>query len=291
MRKFFITLLVIFFIFSAFVLGFLFSFLIFKGGNSFTLGEKVAVLEVEGVLFESKPFIQSLTQIRNTDDIKALIVRIDSPGGSVGASQEIYRELLKVKDKKPVVASMGSVGASGGYYLACGANKIFANPGTITGSIGIIAQFVNYEKLAEWAKIDVETIKSGELKDVGSPFREMTEAEREYIKDLMDNVHSQFKQVVSESRGIDSEKVREIADGRVFTGEQAKTLGLVDELGNLGDAVRTAADLAGIEGEPSLIYYPKEKFNILDLLSRFKSEKIIDSLLDRSFGLFYLFNG
>jgi len=249
------------------------------------------VLEVEGVILDSKPFVESLTQIRNTDDIKALVVRIDSPGGSVGASQEIYRELLKVKDKKPVVASMGSVGASGGYYLACGAKKIFANPGTITGSIGVIAQFVNYEKLAEWAKIDVETIKSGEFKDVGSPFREMTEAEREYIKDLMNNVHSQFKQAVSESRGIDSEKVREIADGRVFTGEQAKALGLVDELGNFGDAVRTAADLAGIKGEPSLIYYPKKRFNILDTLSRFKSEKIIEPFLNRHFGLFYLFKG
>src|SRR3970282_2376828 len=168
--------------------------------DGFQIGERIAILEIQGVILYSKRYLDSLSKIKKDDGIKAIVLRIDSPGGAVGPSQEIYSEILKLREKKPVIATLGSVGASGGYYIACAAQKILANPGTITGSIGVIAQFVSYEQLVKWAKLDVEVIKSGEFKDVGSPFKKMTETEKQYMQQLIDNVYSQFKLAVSQAR-------------------------------------------------------------------------------------------
>jgi protease-4 len=276
-------------LFFAFITGMGFGIVISKE-DGFVRGPRVAVLRVEDIILDSQIYLESLSTIRKDDTIKALVLRIDSPGGAVGPSQEIYREVKKLREKMPVVASMGTVGASGGYYIACAAEKIFANPGTITGSIGVIAQFVSYRQLLEWAKLDVEVIKSGEFKDAGSPLKEMTEAEKKYFQELIDNVHSQFKLAVSEGRGIDPKTIDRIADGRIFTGEQAKKLRLIDEIGTLSDAIRLAASRGGIkEEEPSVVYYPKRKTRFLDLLlSNFKSYAPSNLASKERFGLFYL---
>jgi len=263
--------------------------LIISREDGFPIGERIAILEIQGVILDSKPYLDSLSKIKKDDGIKAIVLRIDSPGGAVGPSQEIYSEILKLREKKPVIATLGSVGASGGYYIACAAQKILANPGTITGSIGVIAQFVSYEQLLKWAKLDVEVIKSGEFKDVGSPFKKMTETEKQYMQQLIDNVYSQFKLAVSKARGIDSKEMDKIADGRIFTGEQAKNLKLIDELGTLSDAISLAGTLSGIKGEPNVSYYPKKKMNFLDfILSKFETEIISGLPLKERFGLFYL---
>jgi protease-4 len=249
----------------------------------------VAVLRIEDVILDDQPYLDSITSIKNDSRIKALVLRIESPGGAVGPSQELYSELKQLGEEKPVVASIGNVGASGGYYIACAAEKIYANPGAITGSIGVVAQFVSYEKLLEWAMIDVEVIKSGEFKDMGSPFREMTEKDREYIQGLIDNVYTQFKDAVGESRGLDAAQMDKVADGKIFTGAQAKELGLVDELGTINDAVDYASEAAGITGEPKLVYYPKKKSQLMELLqSKVEIPGITGFPSKASFGLFYL---
>lgn len=288
MRGLFTIILFLLFILFSFIVGIGVG-LIISREDGFPIGERVAVLEVEGIILDSQPYLDSLSKIKKDDGIKAIVLRIDSPGGAVGPSQEIYSEILKLREKKPVIATLGSVGASGGYYIACAAQKILANPGTITGSIGVIAQFVSYEQLLKWAKLDVEVIKSGEFKDVGSPFKKMTETEKQYMQQLIDNVYSQFKLAVSKARGIDSKEMDKIADGRIFTGEQAKNLKLIDELGTLSDAVNLAGSLSGIKGEPNVSYYPKKKMNFLDfILSKFDTKVLSGLPLKERFGLFYL---
>lgn len=277
-------------IFFALIVGIGMGFM-FSGEDGFGGGDRVAVLRVDDVILDSQPYIEDISKIEKDESVKAVVVRINSPGGAVAPSQEIYAEIKELNEKKPVVASIGTVGASGGYYIACAARKILANPGSITGSIGVIAHFVNYKELLNWAKVDVEVIKSGKFKDVGSPVRELTETEREYMQGLIDNVYSQFKLAVSKARGIGSDKLGEVADGRVFTGEQAKALGLVDELGSLGDAVRIAGTMGGIKGEPELVYYPEERRNIFDLLlSKIETQGLIAFPLKERFGLFYIAN-
>jgi protease IV len=189
-----------------------------------------------------------------------VILRVDSPGGGVGPSQEIHREVLRLKEKKPVVVSMGAVAASGGYYVSCAADKIIANEGTITGSIGVIMEFLNVERLFEWAGLKSRVIKSGKYKDIGSGTREMTDEEKKLLQAMVDDVHDQFVSAIVESRGIERATVLSFADGRVFSGRQAKEIGLVDELGNFRDAVAKAAELAGIEGDPKLVY-PRRRGN------------------------------
>ncbi len=290
MRRLFLTIIIAISVFFALIVGIGLGFVI-SGEDVLTGGERVAVLRIDGVILDSQTYLENLSKIKKDDKIKALVLRIDSPGGAVGPSQEIYGEIKKVREKKPVIASLGSVGASGGYYIACAAEKILANPGTITGSIGVIAEFANYEQLLKWAKVDVEVIKSGEFKDVGSPVRAMTDPERKYIQNLIDSVHSQFKLAVSQGRGIDLKDVNNLADGRVFTGEQAKELKLVDELGSISDAIRLAGTMGGIKGEPNVVYYPKKRMNFLDLLlSKFESHGLIGFPIKERFGLFYLVN-
>jgi protease-4 len=234
---------------------------------SFALGDRVGVVEVNGVISDSKEVIGWIKSFVDDEGVKAIVLRIDSPGGGVGASQEIYREVIKARGVKPVVASFGGVAASGGYYVACGTDKIMANPGTITGSIGVVMQFANLEELFKKIGYKGYVIKSGAYKDVGSPFREMTPEENELLQGVIDTVHQQFIRAVAEGRKLPMEKVAAIADGRIFSGEQARALGLVDELGNLEDTIDMAAKMAGIKGRPVVVYPRRRKPSVLDYLT------------------------
>jgi protease IV len=217
-------------------------------------GQKIAVVELTGVITSSDEFVRQVKKYRDDRSIKAILVRIDSPGGGVVPSQEMYEELKKTRENgKPVIVSMGSLAASGGYYVACGASKLVANRGTLTGSIGVISEFLQFREAMDKLGIDVKTIKSGKLKDAGSSTRKMTDEDLRYFQNLIDNVHRQFIGVVEEERGLDSATAVALADGRVFTGEQALVEGLVDTLGTYEDAIAIAADLAGISGTPSLV--------------------------------------
>lgn len=254
--------------------------------DRFTFGDKIGVVEIKGVITQSADIIETLRHYVEDDGVKAIILRIDSPGGGVGPAQEIYREVLKIKSKKKVITSMGSVAASGGYYIACASDIIVANPGTITGSIGVIMQFSNFEELFKKIGIKGVVIKGGEYKDIGSPFREMTSEEKKIMQEVIDNVHQQFIQAVAEGRKLERIKVIQIADGRILTGEQAKRLGLVDQIGNFQDAIDTAAKLAGIKGKPQIIY-PKKKFSLLELLIKESASTIINYLNEKIFQLDY----
>ncbi len=242
-----------------------------------SLGEKVGVIEVTGVIIDSRQLTKQIGEFRDDPSIRAVVLRIDSPGGGVGPSQEICEEVGKLAHDKPVVVSMGSVAASGGYYIAVPATRIFANPGTITGSIGVIMEFANVEELLGKIGLRNEVVKSGPHKDIGSPTRPMTSSDREILQGMIDDVYDQFAHQVSVSRKIPLETVKSFADGRIFSGRQALDKGLVDELGNFQDAVDAAGKLAGIEGEPRLVYPPRKKPGMLDYLveesvSRFTRE-------------------
>lgn len=217
-------------------------------------GDKIAIIELRGVITESEDIVRQFKERRENNSIKAIVFRVESPGGGVVASQEIYEEVKKTRESgKPVIVSMGSVAASGGYYVSCGASRIVANPGTLTGSIGVISEFLQLEDALNKLGVGVKTIKSGKLKDAGSPVRKMNEQDEKYFQDLMDNVHVQFIDVVSRERDINKEETVALADGRVFTGVQAMDLHLVDTLGTYQDAIAIAAEIAGISGEPSIV--------------------------------------
>jgi len=258
----------------------------YSGGKSsrFAFGEKIAIVEVKGVIAQSSGVIEELQQYVEDKEVKAIILRIDSPGGGVGPAQEIYREVMRIKPKKKVVTSMGSVAASGGYYIASASDLIVANPGTITGSIGVIMQFSNFEELLKKIGIKGVVLKSGEHKDIGSPFREMTPEEKKIMQEVLDNVHQQFIQAVADGRKLDRAKVAEIADGRIFTGEQAKNLGLVDQMGNLQDAIDITAKMVGISGRPNVIH-PKKRLSIWEFLMRDMASAIIDVLNEKGYDL------
>ncbi|GAB4368349.1 MAG: signal peptide peptidase SppA [Deltaproteobacteria bacterium] len=238
----------------------------------------VGLVRITGLITESDTVIEQIRKFAKDDSVRAIVLRVNSPGGGVGPSQEIHEEIRKLRGKKVVVTSMGALAASGGYYIASASEKIFANPGTITGSIGVIMNFVNVRDLVEKIGIRGMVVKSGEYKDIGSPIRPMKPSERKLLQGVIDNVHAQFVNAVAEGRGLDRKKVREIADGRIFSGEQALALGLVDALGNQQDAVEEAGRLAKIEGEPKLILPPKKSFSILDLI-REEAKSIIDEML------------
>jgi len=234
--------------------------------ESFWGGEKIAIIEVKGVLLDPQPTIEKLTRFRKNKEIKVIILRIDSPGGGVGPAQEIYAEVKRTQREKKVLASVGSVAASGGYYIACAADTIMANPGSITGSIGVIVESLNVEELLKKIGLRSNVIKSGKHKDIGSPMRPMTEEDRRLLQGVLDNIHEQFIQAVAEGRNLPLEKVRPLADGRIFSGQQAKDLGLIDTLGNLEDAIAMAAEIGGISGEPEIIYPERKRFSILDYI-------------------------
>jgi len=221
--------------------------------SSLAHGNKIAVVKIADVIISLDGKIKELEEARKESSIKAVIVRIDSPGGAVGASQEMLEEIQKVAKEKPVVASFANVAASGGYYLALGATKIVSNAGAITGSIGVRSEHVDLSDLLSWAKVRYQTLKSGKFKDLGAPERAMTEEERELLQQLLEKLHEQFKEAVAQNRRIPMERVEELADGRVFTGAEAFELGLIDEVGGLPKAVEVAKTLAGIKEEPELI--------------------------------------
>jgi protease-4 len=277
-----IAALLIFFFILLFLIGH------YSGGKTsrFAFGDKIAIVEVRGVITQSSGVIEELQQYLADDGVKAIILRVDSPGGGVGPSQEIYREIMRIKSssKKKVVTSMGSVAASGGYYIASASDLIVANPGTITGSIGVIMQFSNFEDLLKKIGVKGVVLKSGEHKDIGSPFREMTPEEKRIMQEVLDNVHQQFIQAVADGRKLDRSKVAQIADGRILTGEQAKNLGLVDQLGNLQDTIDITAKLAGIVGKPNILY-PKRRISIWDLLIRDMASAVIDVLTEKGYEL------
>jgi len=231
---------------------------LFEGRGISLSNNKIAVISIQGVLTSSTDTIREFKKYEEDKDVKALVLRIDSPGGTVVAAQEIYEEIQKLRENKVVLASMGNVAASGGYYVASATEEIVANPGTLTGSIGVISEYPNIEQLMKKVGLRSEVMKSGRFKDLGNPTREMTEEERQILQDLLDNIHMQFIRDVALGRGRTVEEIEPLADGRVFTGEQAKENGLVDRLGNFQDALDRAAELAGIEGKPVIIY-PEEK--------------------------------
>jgi len=255
--------------------------------KAFALGDKIAVVNIRGMITSSRDIVEQIGTFKEDDDVKAIILRINSPGGGVGPSQEIYREILRAKEKKKIIASIESVGASGGYYVACASDVIVANPGTITGSIGVVMEFSNIEELLKKIGFRSYVIKSGKHKDIGSPLREMTPQEREILQGVIDNVHSQFVRAVAEGRNMEEGKVRQIADGRIFSGEQAKELGLVDRLGSLQDAIEIAAEMARIKGKPTVIY-PKRKVSLYELLFRKSLRLLMDEVWQREYRFSYL---
>lgn len=241
--------------------------------------EGIGVLTLHGLIVSSGQALEDLTAFRHNPRVKAVIVRIDSPGGAVGASQEIYQELQRTNRVKPVIASLESVAASGGYYAALGAGRIIANPGTLTGSLGVIVKFPNLQAIFQKIGFHNEVIKSGELKDTGSMDRAMSPRERELLQNLIDNVHRQFVSAIAENRKLPLAAVSAFADGRIFSGEQAKELGLIDQLGNFTDAVLLAAKLAGIADEEPLLIYPEEKgLPFLRLLGGESAETLFNRL-------------
>jgi protease-4 len=244
------------------------SLLIFwmRGSMIFTTGERIAVVRIEGMISESEPVIEILNRFGEDDSVKAMVLRIDSPGGAVGPTQEIYQSVQRWNQTKKILASMGSMATSGGYYVACGAERIFANPGSITGSIGVVVHFANLQELFDKIGVKGQVIKSGVHKDMGSPYRELTSEEKRLLQGVVDDVHQQFIEAVAESRQLPVDHIRSLADGRIFSGRQAMELGLVDELGGLQEAIRVAARMGGIQGEPRVVTEPREGFSLLDLL-------------------------
>lgn len=229
-------------------------------------GEKVGVVEINGAVMDSAEVLDSLERFRLAGSIKAIVVRIDSPGGAVGPAQEIYREIRKTASEKPIIASMGTVAASGGYYIASAADGIVANPGTITGSIGVLMEYANFQELLEKVGIYPVIITSGKYKDTGSPLRDMSPDEEELLQEFVDEVHGQFVEDVAKGREMEREKVAEIADGRILSGETAHALDLVDRLGNLADAVDWAAEKGGIKGRVETVHLPEEEMPLIKYL-------------------------
>ena len=242
-------------------------------------GDKIVIVAIEGVIVDATDISKELGDLAGRKDVKAVVLRINSPGGAVGPSQEIYSEVKRLRKTKTVVASMGTVAASGGYYAAAAAEKIVANPGTITGSIGVLVEFVDASELLAKIGIDGYVVKSGKFKDLGSPLRKMDAVELAMLQGLVNDVNGQFIAAVADGRGLTEEMVRGMADGRIFTGAQALALKLVDELGDLTDAIDLSASLAGIEGKPRVIYPDRRGRNLL--------ENIFGTGLGRNFsGLF-----
>ncbi len=237
-----------------------------RGDDGLSLGPKVGVVTLEGPIFDSKPVIEDFDEIAERNDVKAIVFRINSPGGAVAPSQEIYEKVKKVNNVVPIITSIGTVAASGGYYSALGSTLIMANPGSVTGSIGVIMDYPVATDLLEKIGLRFETVKSGSLKDAGSPTREVTEQDRDYFKDVVHDMHTQFVEAVAEGRNLDQNTVKELANGRVFTGRQSYQLGLIDSLGTFEDAVALAAEIGNIDGKPKLARPHKEKPQFMEWL-------------------------
>ncbi len=241
---------------------------------------RIGVVEIEGLLTDARPVLESLSEFRKDPLVRAVVLRVESPGGGVGASQEVYREVQRTAAEKPVVASFGGVAASGGYYASAAASYIIANPGTLTGSIGVVAHLPNLQGLFDKVGYRTVTVKSGRFKDVGNPGREMTEAEIALLQETVEGMHTQFIKDVAAGRRLSQDQVQAVADGRVLSGEKALEFKLVDALGNFQDAVAKAKELGGIVGEPRLVYAEKDRRGLLRLLLGATGLKVLDQVLD-----------
>jgi protease IV len=255
-------------------------------------GDKIGVIDLEGVIINPEETVKHLKKFGDDSSIKAIIVHVNSPGGGAAASEEIYREMRRVRDekKKKLVVSIETVGASGAYYVAAGANRIYANDASIVGSIGVIAEWYNYEDLLKWAKLKNIVIKTGEFKDTGNPARELTPAEREYLQGMVNNMKEQFVSAVSDGRQMDRNSIESIANGKVWTGKEAKEMKLVDEIGDFEKCVKDTANAVGIHGEPTLVKPEKEKRTLSDLLFGDLSDIIPSQakMMDSHVGFYYL---
>ena len=249
----------------------------------------MGVIEINGYISEVTSVLHSFKRFREDDSIKAIVVRIDSPGGGVGPSQEIYREIQKTIEIKKVVASLGTIAASGGYYIAAAANGIVSSPGTVTGSIGVIMGFANVQELLKKIGLFPVVIKSGQYKDTGSPHRKMTGKERELLQGFVDKIHRQFIAAVSKGRNNDPTKIEMIADGRIFSGESAQELGLVDRLGNFQDAIEWAGKMGGIKGKIGTVFAEKKKFPIWRYIVESSLKTILNRTIEPTFYGGYLY--
>ena len=260
--------------------------------KGFSLKDKIGVVCVEGVINDSREITEQLDDFAKDDSIIAVVLRVDSPGGGVAVSQEIYDAVVELRKTKKVVASMGSIAASGGLLVACAADKIVANPGTITGSISAIMHFANFEELLKKVGVKSSVVKSGQYKDIGSPVREMTPEEKVIVQDLVDDIYNQFVDVIVKERKLPREKVIAIADGRVFSGRKAKELGLVDSLGDMASAAKLASKLAGKDGKYDLVYPTKKRASVLDYFLEGAASQLSNSLkekLEGKGGISYLY--
>ena len=257
-----------------------------------SFGDKIGVVDLEGVIIDPSTVEQQLKKFGDDDSIKAIILHVNSPGGGVAASEEIYREVKRIRDekKKRIVSSIETVGASGAYYVSSATNKIYADSGSIVGSIGVIAEWVNYGDLLHWAKLKDITMKAGEFKDTGSPVRDLTPAEREYLQSLIDNMHTQFIRAVADGRKAKFDDIKGIANGKVWTGEQALSMKLIDQIADFEAAVQDTAKSVGISGKPVVVHPEKERKTLLDLLFGDVSEWLPsrEKLLDQHTGFYYL---
>ena len=258
---------------------------LFTNNKSINFKEaSIALIEVKGMITDSDEIIKQLHYAKEKNNIKAVILRVDTPGGVVGPTQEIYEEITKLKKIKPIVVSMGSVAASGGYYISAPANIIFANPGTITGSIGVLMKLANFQTLLDKVGVKSFVIKSGEFKDTGSPVRPITSQDKKLLQGIIESMYEQFVFAVSDGRNISIRKVRELADGRIFTGEQAKQLKLVDKLGNLQDAIDEAAKMTGIKHKPKIVYPPQTRKSYVDIFFEGFTESLVNTIKTESNG-------
>ncbi|MGA7443147.1 MAG: signal peptide peptidase SppA, partial [Candidatus Sulfotelmatobacter sp.] len=241
------------------------------GSNEATFsgfGDRIGVVDLDGVILSPEPVVTQLKKFDDDSSIKAIILHVNSPGGGVAASEEIYREVKRIHDekKKRIVVSIETVGASGAYYVSSASNKIYADNGSIVGSIGVIAEWVNYGDLLKWAKLKSVVFKTGEFKDTGNPTRDLTPAEQAYMQSLIDNMFGQFVQAVADGRGMKFDDVKAIANGKVWTGEQALSMKLIDNVGDFQAVVKDTAKSVGISGEPTLVHPEKDRKTLLDLM-------------------------
>jgi protease-4 len=257
-----------------------------------SFGDRIGVVDLDGVILSPQPVVGELKKFADDSSIKAIILHVNSPGGGVAASEEIYREVKRIREekKKRIVVSIETVGASGAFYIASASNKIYADQGSIVGSIGVIAEWVNYGDLLKWAKLKNVVIKTGEFKDTGNPARDLTPAEQAYMQSLIDNMFGQFIQAVADGRGLKFEDVKAIANGKVWTGQQALSMKLIDGVGDFEAAVADTAKSVGIRGEPSLVHPEKERRTLLDLLLGDVSKYIPtrEQMMEQHVGFYYL---
>jgi protease-4 len=267
-----------------------------RGGGDeaglYSFGDKIGVVDLDGVILDPTQVVEDLRKFAEDDSIKAIVIHVNSPGGGVAASEEIYREVKRIHDKKkkPIVSAIQTVGASGAYYVSSATNKIYADNGSVVGSIGVIAEWVNYGDLMRWAKLKPEVLKVGQFKDTGDPTRELTPAERQYMQGLIDNMYGQFVQAVADGRSAKVADIKQIADGRVWTGEQALALHLVDQIADFRSAVLDTAKSAGISGEPVLVRPERHHRGLVDLFFGNAAPLLPskEKLLDQQVGFYYL---